>query len=197
MSVIIVRYFGTRHLGVTCGRLTGVYARTARLALHRHTHGHNVPFVEFWTQQHNSTMYSNNLYGLGSGDCELLLNVVTFESLCITKEDTNDKPVGREDESHDNNINIIIHTLLHELKFEAMVGSANEPLPRLQNLQADYVNDSECDTSSDDYIATVVPVYRYPGNYSGIEFPTHKWSTTSRLVKVAAELALRHYTSHI
>ena len=59
---------------------------------------------------------------------------------------------GQEDESHDNNINNIIHTLLHELKFEAMVGSANEPLPRLQNLQADYVNDSECDTSSDDNI---------------------------------------------
>ena len=80
-----------------------------------------------------------------------------------------------------------------------MVGSANEPLPRLQNLQADYVNDSECDTSSDDNFATtVVPVYRYPGNYSGIEFPTHKWSTTSRLVKVAAELALRPlYVQHL
>lgn len=91
---------------------------------------------------------------------------------------------GQEDESHDNNINNIIHTLLHELKFEAMVGSANEPLPRLQNLQADYVNDSECDTSSDDNIATtVVPVYRYPGNYSGIEFPTH-WHYV-------------HYTSNI
>jgi putative IMPACT (imprinted ancient) family translation regulator len=177
-SVIIVRYFGTRHLGVTCGRLTGVYARTARLALHRHTHGHNVPFVECWTTlQHNSTMMygNNNLYGLGSGDCELLLNVVTLESLCITREDNNDKAVGREDESHDNNnINNIIHTLLHELKFEAMVGSANEPLPRLQNLQADYVNDSDFDTGSDDNFATVVPVYRYPGNYSGIEFPTHK-----------------------
>ena len=82
-SIIIVRYFTTKLLGVTCGRLTSIYARTARLALHRHMNGVDVPYVERFTFSSSGSSSGEedesewkNIYGLGAGDTELILNVV-------------------------------------------------------------------------------------------------------------------------
>ena len=75
-----------------------------------------------------------------------------------------------------------------------MVGPENAPLPRLQNLQADMLSSLSTATTTvvdDDATKTIVPVYRYPGNYSGLEYPTHPWSHTSAFVKRAVESALR------
>ena len=49
MALVVVRYFGQRLLGVSCGRLSQCYASIARRTLHRHIHGDSVPLrQEFW-----------------------------------------------------------------------------------------------------------------------------------------------------
>ena len=154
--VAVVRYFGTRHLGVTCGRLTAVYRRAARVALHRHARGSERPFAEV----HGNCR--KNVYGLGAGDTELILDVVDGGEATVS-------------------------CLLRELRFEGMVGGDAAVLPRLQNLQAELPFLGPSESSSGD----VVPVYRYPGNYSGTEWPTHPYSPTSLLIKRAVESALR------
>lgn len=165
-AVFIVRYFKERLLGVTCGRLTALYGRVARLALHRHMHGTTVPYIEKYSF---GSSHWRNVYGLGAGDTELLLDVVPL----IEYEDG--------EECDENNSNFV-KKLLSELKFEGMVGSKDEELPRLQNLQADLplVDGS-----------TVIPMYRYPGNYSGSEWPTNPWSPTTLYIKRCAEMALQ------
>ena len=81
----------------------------------------------------------------------------------------------------------IVQKLLSELQWEGMVGSKNEMLPRLQNLQADLPNEK-----------STLPIYRYPGNYSGTEWPTHPWSPTSLSIKRSVEQALRPlYAQHM
>mmetsp|Transcript_29007 Transcript_29007/g.69942 ORF Transcript_29007/g.69942 Transcript_29007/m.69942 type:complete len:109 (-) Transcript_29007:1780-2106(-) len=72
----------------------------------------------------------------------------------------------------------IVRKLLDELQFEGMVGSQNEPLPRLQNLQADLPRDDNDGHDRgprprNNKNSIIVPIYRYPGNYSGTEWPTH------------------------
>lgn len=37
----------------------------------------------------------------------------------------------------------------------------------------------------------LLPIYRYPGNYSGTEWPTHPWSRTALSIKRLVEAALR------
>ena len=164
-AVIVVRYFGERLLGVTCGRLTALYGRVARLALHRHLRG-NLPYVEKYSFGSN---HWRNVYGLGAGDTELILDVVPL----IEYEDG--------EETTENNSGFV-KKLLSELKFEGMVGSDATVLPRLQNLQADL---PLVDGSS------VIPMYRYPGNYSGQEWPTHPWSPTTLYIKRCVEMALQ------
>lgn len=164
-AVFVVRYFHGRLLGVTCGRLTSLYGRVARLALHRHLHG-TLPYVEKYSFGSN---HWRNVYGLGAGDTELILDVVPL----IEYED------GKE--TNENNSSFV-KRLLSELQFEGMVGSDAEVLPRLQNLQADLpVVDG----------STIVPIYRYPGNYSGTEWKTHPWSPTTLYIKRCVEMALR------
>ncbi|KAL7439952.1 hypothetical protein ACHAXM_012137 [Skeletonema potamos] len=160
-AVIIVRYFGTRLLGVTCGRLQHLYVRAARLALHRQMYGETKPFVEKYRFDKSDKW--NNVYGLGAGDTELILDVVQNE---------------KRSES-------IVQKLMNELKWEGMVGSKNEMLPRLQNLQADLP------VVGEDPAGCLVPVYRYPGNYSGTEWPTHPWSPTTHAIKECVEKALQ------
>jgi len=183
-AIIVVRYFNERLLGVTCGRLTAIYARAARLALHRHLNGRDVPFLERCSFGRGE---DKNLYGLGAGDTELILNVVPSVN-----------NGGEMEESSSCNKDIV-ERLLDELQFEGMVGSQNEPLPRLQNLQADLpIIKGASSHGSQSTNNTILPVYRYPGNYSGIEWPTHPYSPTSLLVKHAVEQSLRPlYIQHM
>jgi len=134
-----------------------VYQRTARLALHRHLNGDNKPFIE----THNLSGGRENLYGLGAGDTELVLDVVKAD---------NDE---------------MINSVINELQYEGMVGPKNELLPRLQNLQADLP------IIGDTHQERIIPIYRYPGNYSGMEWPTHPWSPTTLAVKRSVEEALK------
>lgn len=164
-AVIVVRYFGERLLGVTCGRLTALYGRVARLGLHRHLR-RDLPYMEKYSF---GSDHWRNVYGLGAGDTELILDVVPL----IEYEDG--------EETTENNRGFV-KKLLSELKFEGMVGSDAAVLPRLQNLQADLplVDGS-----------TVIPMYRYPGNYSGQEWQTHPWSPTTLYIKRCVEMALQ------
>lgn len=159
-AVIIVRYFGSRLLGVTCGRLQDLYVRAARLALHKRLHGLSKPFVE--TYRFDKSDNWKNVYGLGAGDTELILDVV--------QNDINEP---------------IVQKLMNELEWEGMLGSKNEMLPRLQNLQADL---PIVEDNADEYL---IPIYRYPGNYSGTEWPTHPWSPTTHAIKECVEKALQ------
>lgn len=165
-AVIIVRYFGNRLLGVTCGRLQSLYVRAAKLALHRQLNGLNTPFVEAY--RFNRKDNWNNVYGLGAGDTELILDVV------------------RDD---NNSSGYIVDKLMHELQWEGMVGSKNEMLPRLQNLQADLPKISENDNGQNSDV--IIPVYRYPGNYSGTEWNTWNWSHSTMKIKDCVEKALQ------
>ena len=179
-AIIIVRYFHSRLLGVTCGRLRCLYERTARLALHRHMNGKDKPFVERYNFERKGENELKNLYGLGAGDTELILNVVP--SMIMNNSDGEEES-KKEDEQMTTNSSSqsnICNKLLNELQFEGMVGAKNELLPRLQNLQSDT-------TSSND----IIPIYRYPGNYSGTEWPTHPWSPTSLVIKQSIEKALQ------
>eukprot|EP00985_Skeletonema_marinoi_P033403 scaffold41226_cov153-Skeletonema_marinoi.AAC.1 len=162
-AVVIVRYFGKQLLGVTCGRLQDLYLRAARIALHRQLHGLSKPFVEAYRFDKNDNW--KNIYGLGAGDTELILDVVPND----------DK----------NNSESIVQRLMKELEWEGMVGAKNEMLPRLQNLQADLPIVGE---NSAEYL---IPIYRYPGNYSGTEWPTHPWSPTTHAIKECVEKALQ------
>ena len=148
--IVIVRFFGERLLGVTCGRLRQCYQSIVRLTLHRYYFPNQPMEIDY-------NVSNNDVYGMGAGDCELILDVV----------------VNDDDDAGSNN-STLVQKVLSELQFDGFKGAANEELPRLQNLQAD--------TSSG-----VIPVYRYPGNYSGDEWKTFEWSPTSLLLKQAVE----------
>ena len=190
-AIIVVRYFEHRLLGVTCGRLTSVYERTARLALHRHLNGTDVPFVERYT--FDTVHGCKNLFALGAGDTELILDVARQE------EEEEEKTMSSTVVHTSSTQSDIIQHLMRELHFEHMVGSKSERLPRLQNLQADFPtigDDTATATSSSSDV--IMPVYRYPGNYSGTEWPTHAWSKTTLSIKRAVEEALRPlYPQHM
>ena len=165
--VVIVRYFGTQLLGVTCGRLTQCYQRIAQTTLHRLYHGTHIP------QQLNLYTMKNNCYGLAAGDTEVHLNVVEGDR----KE--------------------LFHALLEELDFGGFKGAAGEVLPRLQNLQADFYAPHPkapgASSKIDNQHGSFVPVYRYPGNYSGDEWETFRWSPLSHRIKEKVEDALPHF----
>eukprot|EP00980_Cylindrotheca_fusiformis_P004125 scaffold894_cov153-Cylindrotheca_fusiformis.AAC.21 len=68
----------------------------------------------------------------------------------------------------------LLDKVRNELNFGGFKGAAGEILPRLQNLQADLSEN-------------LVPVYRYPGNYSGDEWETFEWKPISLEIKKAVE----------
>lgn len=72
----------------------------------------------------------------------------------------------------------LLDQVRNELDFGGFKGAEGEVLPRLQNLQADLSDD-------------LVPVYRYPGNYSGQEWDTFHWAPKSLGIKEAVEQALQ------
>ena len=165
LLVGIVRYFGNRLFGVTCGRLGGCYRSILRKALHRHFFP-GVPLVIDLTNQPEK-----ELYGMGAGDCELILNLVEDNMPLAT---ANKDDAATEESTPPS----LVNRLLSELQFDCFKGAAGEELPRLQNLQAD-ISDG------------IFPVYRYPGNYSGDLWTTFEWSPTSLQVKNAVEERLK------
>uniref|UniRef100_A0A7S3L7Z8 Fe2OG dioxygenase domain-containing protein n=1 Tax=Amphora coffeiformis TaxID=265554 RepID=A0A7S3L7Z8_9STRA len=112
MAVVIVRYFGERLLGVTCGRLSQCYASIARLTLHRHIQGDKLPL-----EQEFMDPTLENIYGLAGGDSELILNVV------------------------DDPQNELLYGVKEELNFDGFLGAKEEVLPRLQNMQGTVKDD--------------------------------------------------------
>ena len=164
LMVVIVRYFGNRLLGVTCGRLGGCYRSILRTTLHRHFFPSLPLKLDFGSPQ-------EDIYAMGSGDCELILNIVE-ENLPLISTKTNANK-GRNDV-----LPLLTDRILSELKFDCFKGAAGEELPRLQNLQADMTKG-------------FVPIYRYPGNYSGDLWTTFDWSPTSLQLKQAVEERLK------
>mmetsp|Transcript_4097 Transcript_4097/g.9770 ORF Transcript_4097/g.9770 Transcript_4097/m.9770 type:complete len:490 (-) Transcript_4097:41-1510(-) len=164
LMVGIVRYFGKRLLGVTCGRLGGCYRSILRKTLHRSF----FPGVPLEIDTTNQT--EKEIYGMGAGDCELILNLVEDDLPLAT---ANKDVKGTEKVVPPS----LVDRLLSELRFDCFKGAAGEELPRLQNLQAD--------------IDGPIPIYRYPGNYSGDLWTTFEWSPTSLQVKKAVEERLK------
>jgi len=180
VAVIIVRYFGERFLGVTCGRLTGCYRSICRLTLHRFFFP-NSPLVKDFNCD---GPVEQNIYGMGAGDCELILNAVK-------DDDDDDIPINCKGKVTDSSISTsatnskeshvassLEEKIISELRFDNFKGSGGEELPRLQNLQADLSD-------------KIIPIYRYPGNYSGDEWDTEQWSPTSFRIKQAVEKRLK------
>ena len=116
--VAIVRYFGDRLLGVTCGRLTQCYRSIASLTLHRHFNQGNVLHEDYTKQP-----LAQSLFGLGAGDTEIILNIL--------------KNVKDEHVHGDSEPKTWIEGIKGELEFGGFRGNQDEELPRLQNLQAD------------------------------------------------------------
>ena len=164
LMVGIVRYFGNRLLGVTCGRLGGCYRSILRKTLHRHF------CPDLPLEIDLTSPPENDVYGMGAGDCELILNIV---------EDDLPLAAGSIDGDRDDKATptSLVDRLLSELQFDCFKGAAGEELPRLQNLQAD--------------VNGFIPIYRYPGNYSGDLWTTFEWSPTSLQVKHAVEERLK------
>ena len=82
----------------------------------------------------------------------------------------------------DDPANDVLEQIQSELNFDGFRGAAGEVLPRLQNLQADLSDD-------------IVPIYRYPGNYSGEEWETFSWKPFSLKIKKSVESALQPVVS--
>uniref|UniRef100_A0A7S0ANR0 Fe2OG dioxygenase domain-containing protein n=1 Tax=Minutocellus polymorphus TaxID=265543 RepID=A0A7S0ANR0_9STRA len=148
VSVAVVRWFGHRLLGVTCGRLSQCYESVAELGLHRYLHPNNEPMAKEVRQ------VDKNVYGLAAGDTEVILDVVSDPK------------------------NELLDKIVAEVEFEGFRGSKDEELPRKQNLQADGIDEG------------IIPVYRYPGNYSGDEWQTFSFSPTCKMVKTSVEEAI-------
>jgi putative IMPACT (imprinted ancient) family translation regulator len=115
LAVVIVRYFERQLLGVTCGRLPQCYQSTTRLTIHRFRHREDASTPMNWEVPAGS----NNIYGMGAGDCELILNVM---------EDYDSSDAGSS---------FLLEKVRRELDFGGFRGAEGEVLPRLQNLQAD------------------------------------------------------------
>lgn len=156
-ALCIVRYFESKLLGVTCGRLSRVYQECSILSIYRYIHGKTSCMDRDLTKQRT------NHFGLGAGDCELLLDI--FKDTDVF-DDFKSEP------------HLCVNSLVNELQFDGFRGNTNEELPRLQNLQAD--------TSKG-----VIPVYRYPGNYRGDEWMTFQWSLTSSKIRGCVEKTLK------
>ena len=111
LVLAIVRFFGHKLLGVTCGRLSQCYQSIGILTLHRFFHGKDVALHQRFEK------VTTSKYGLGAGDCEIILDV-------LSGVDGSDDPVGFPQQ------------LANELNFDGFKGNLGEELPRLQNLQA-------------------------------------------------------------
>ena len=112
--LVIVRFFGDRLLGVTCGRLSQCYQSISNLTLHRFFHGNDVSLEQDFV---NDAIKSSK-YGMGAGDCEVILDILSGID-------------GSKDKK------LFPQKIIDELDFGGFKGNKGEELPRLQNLQAD------------------------------------------------------------
>jgi len=117
LVLAIVRFFGYRLLGVSCGRLSQCYHSIATLTLHRFFHGKDVQLQQHFVDAPIDT----SKYGLGAGDCEVILNVVSDID-------------GSDDKAS------FLQQIVNELNFDGFKGNQGETLPRLQNLQCTTMN---------------------------------------------------------
>ncbi len=159
--LVVVRHFGHRLLGVTCGRLSQCYQSVAILSLHRYFNKDDPLHQDFSTEP-----LVGAKYGLGAGDSEIIPNI-------IHDLDDGDLNLHKETRPH-----VWAERIISELEFGGFKGHKREELPRLQNLQADIS-------------AGLVPVYRYPGNYRGDEWKTYQWAPLSFRIKKAVEKNLQ------
>lgn len=162
LALVVVRFFGSKLLGVTCGRLSQCYESISKITLHRFATGfQQIPMhLDFGIDK----PLEKSLYGLGAGDCEVILNILPPDLV-------SQQVAGKEDAS------LVAEHVVSELNFTGFRGSKGETLPRKQNLQANISSG-------------VIPIYRYPGNYLGDEWKTYEWSPLSLRVKDAVENAL-------
>jgi alkylated DNA repair dioxygenase AlkB len=86
-AVVIVRFFGEKLLGVTCGRLSQCYERVTALALHRYLHPNSRHIQDFLKGD-------KCLYGLAAGDTELILNVVVDDNKTLAQKVKNELEFG-------------------------------------------------------------------------------------------------------
>lgn len=190
LVICIVRYFGHQLLGVSCGRLSQCYASTCQLALHRFYDYHQndmegievtpSPMIQEFLHNESSPSPSS-LYGLCAGDTELLFNVLPPNNH-NNNNNNNDNKNEKEEDFIFQSPNSYLNQIRKELEFNAFKGSIGENLPRLQNLQADVIQHHKI---------TIIPIYRYPGNYNGDEWNTFVWSPTSKILKHCVEQNLR------
>jgi len=117
-ALVIVRYFGSRLLGVTSGRLSQCYRSIAKLALHRYFNKGNALHTDYTEES-----LDRSLYGLGAGDSEVILNIL--------------KDVKDENINGNSKPESWIKGIKDELEFGGFRSNLNEELPRLQNLQSD------------------------------------------------------------
>jgi hypothetical protein len=183
--VAIVRFFGEQLLGVTCGRLSQCYQSIAKLAMHRHFNGSTTPMDQEILL--STGVSASNVYGLGAGDCELILNLIQEKQGTTTATNEEDDPENPQNDNH------LVHVLRHELNFDGFRGASGEVLPRLQNLQADILvkPPTNGNVNKNNRKERIIPVYRYPGNYSGEQWQTFDWSPTSLVIKQAVEEGLK------
>ena len=162
LALVVVRFFGSKLLGLTCGRLSQCYESISKISLHRFSNGvQQIPMhLEFGIDK----ALEKSLYGLGAGDCELILNILPPD-------------LGGQKIKCEEDPSLLAEQVVNELNFTGFRGSKGETLPRKQNLQANLSSG-------------VIPIYRYPGNYSGDEWRTYEWSPISLRVKDAVEKAL-------
>lgn len=115
LVLAIVRFFGNQLLGVTCGRLSQCYHSIATLTLHRFFHGKDVQLHQNFVDE----PIDKSKYGLGAGDCEVILNVISEID-------------GSDDKAS------FLKQIVNELNFGGFKGSEGKELPRLQNLQVSF-----------------------------------------------------------
>lgn len=156
-AIAVVRYFGNRLLGVSCGRLSQCYRSVAARALLRYFQKEQAIHLNLTKEN-----LGKSVFGLGAGDCEIILDILKDVTSCKSSLNGNSDPKAW------------VNEIIRELEFDGFRGNQNEELPRLQNLQADISKG-------------IVPCYRYPGNYRGDEWETYQWSPLSYQVKKAVE----------
>ncbi len=111
--LVIVRFFGERLLGVTCGRLGQCYQSISNLTLHRFFRGSDISLHQDFV---NTNLIASK-FGMGAGDCEVILDILSDIE-------------GSEDRKS------FPQRIMNELNFGGFKGNRGEELPRLQNLQA-------------------------------------------------------------
>lgn len=77
-------------------------------------------------------------------------------------------------------------TFKKDLQFNGFKGAQNELLPRVQNLQANFYGETK----------QIIPIYRYPGNYSGDEWTTFPWHSEVDKIRLKVQESTSQDMNH-